>query len=1747
MKNKLSSSLRSLKGLFYSKAGLSIFLTVMFFGLALFVPVPESPSPIDTQTPSPDVKTQETSKEDVLGANNYQQPNIFLSGGENGYTAGGMISLASTDEPAVVISGYKVSGEVEISMYEASEADLISYLIHDKDGKQINKTVDSSKMRFVTSVNHAINTESYAGSKVPLPLKETGVWYLKVKIGSVNADAYVLRSNVGVIAKEEDNQLVYWGQDFRTKRSVPDGTVKLMDLQDSAKQLSMVSFSAEGIAKSPISNLADIALINRSGDVAIIPLNLKYLNGYHSSYKQFGEKQKLTRYFIFTDRPIYKPGDTINFKTILRDDDDARYTIPQGEARVKIFNGYDSEDAEPVFERSYPISADGTINGEYKLPEDQASVGYYNLYVEMPSGEPKNGYYTYGEYSSNSISFDVQHYRKPEFFIDVTSANTVVTAGDKASFTITGSYFSGQPMVSQKVKYTVSAADFYEYQYMSDMEAFGSQVNDDYKYGYWYGDKNVTQGEAVLNTNGEAVIDLDTKMDFNEGKSQVFSISATIEDGSLDPAFSRKNMVVYAGEYGIFRTDLSYGSQVNKQMTLPVALKGVAANTKVSGVTLDAKVKRTNWVSFQELDKKYPTYKEEKEDLPVLKGQTDSQGNASFTFTPTKVGSYTFTVEGQDSRGNLISKVFYSYVSEIDQPYYTDGGNNDLSIATDKQKYEPTDTVRFNIFSQIPDRDVFLTLERGRVDRYQVVRLNGKTGSVDVPLKNSDVPNMYAQVSSFSNSTLDTNQTNIEVSTESKKMVVKVTPDSKTYGPGETVKANILTTDPAGNPISADLALWSVDKAIFELSENRLGDIFKTFWFERYDSTQEAHSLEGILVNQSEGGGGCFAPDTQVLMADGSSRNIQDIKAGEYVLTRSETDSALIKAKVLSTHAVDVSGYMILNGSLRVTAEHILWINNQWKEAGSVQIGDEFTGQDGKQIKVTSVEWQAGKFDVHNLEIEKYHTYFAGGVWVHNQKGTVRTVFKDTSYWNPSIRTDSNGRAQVSFKLPDNLTTWVVAAVASTTDTRVGQTAEEIIVTKDVVVRPILPNIMRTGDEIIVSALVQNFTDQDHTFNTNLQFDAGEVDGADQNDLVIKSDETKQLYWKIKPNTENPKSKLIFSAKVKGDDKLADILTREVPVRPFGFVEKTAVSSEGAKTLGVQLAGDINKEKSSVTLSLSPTILGALPSAMKYLIDYPYGCVEQTTSRLVPAIIAKVNSGLFTESLKDKDINEIVDKGVARLRTLQKGDGGWSWWDSGNSDPFITAYVVEYLVMARDSGVEVEPYILTNAASYLERPSQLNEQTQQSVAVSNEEIIARSYGLAMMGKLTPIRVYDFENLSPDVLAMAVIANFKNGVADPQGNGLNKLISMAQTQGDSVFWKGGSRLNFGSDDASTAMAIRAILIAGGDREIAVKGARYLSRNRKFDYWSNTFATSQVIRALVELSKTGEELTPNYAYTVSLDGKQISKGSVNSSRQVIKDITIPVADIKEGSNLSITQDGEGQIYSTLLTSQFHTDRDAKAVSNGLSIRREYVNEKGSEYSLGVGDTAIVKLHVSGLNAQENYGVINDELPSGMIPINESFKNEQYGQTDYSYYTTFDVTNREITENGMVLSLYRMPKGENTYTYKARVVNEGVFIVPPATVSLMYVPEINGRTDAQTVVIDKESKYTPRVELPKVLTKNWVVISIVVLLVALVGIGGFIARRKGLTFAKLKEKIFKKVPQDNSQKNNPQPPTPLPPVAK
>jgi uncharacterized protein YfaS (alpha-2-macroglobulin family) len=353
-------------------------------------------------------------------------------------------------------------------------------------------------------------------------------------------------------------------------------------------------------------------------------------------------------------------------------------------------------------------------------------------------------------------------------------------------------------------------------------------------------------------------------------------------------------------------------------------------------------------------------------------------------------------------------------------------------------------------------------------------------------------------------------------------------------------------------------------------------------------------------------------------------------------------------------------------------------------------------------------------------------------------------------------------------------------------------------------------------------------------------------------------------------------------------------------------------------------------------------------------------------------------------------------------------------------------------------------------------------------------------------------------LEPDLLSMAIMAKAKRGQTDHQA--LQTLLNQSQEQSGGVFWQASDLDRFGSKEASTAMAMRALLAAGGSRDFAAQGAKYLLRVRKTHYWGNTYGTVQVIRALTQLVKSGYELNPNYSYQVKLDDQTIRQDQVQGNNP-INDLDIDLDQVgKSGSTVSITRQGQGQLYSTLRVKQFITSKQGGAESNGVSLERSYVNQDGSS-QLKVGDEVTVKLTVSGLRGGGNYGVIRDYLPAGLIPVNKALKNEQKQGDDYSYRV-----HQETRDDGMVLSLWQVNQGKHVYTYQARVINAGEFTAPPARFKLMYAPEFNALSDVKQVKIGKASERKfglDQLPTDQDGTINWIKLGLQIF-VTLVGVG-------------------------------------------
>jgi uncharacterized protein YfaS (alpha-2-macroglobulin family) len=1594
---------------------------------------------------------------------------MYFTSGQYTYSDGGVLAQSSRSEPSLQLNSHQLKGDVAIAVYEATIEDIIGHVLHDAKGQRYARGFDYSQRTKITDSQIQVTSSN---TSISLPTTGSGVWYVTANHASsgVQAGTFLVRSSQGTIVKEGENSFIIWTQDFQTGKSVAGASVELLDLTGSLRTVSSGTTNAEGILELPYQPEVDIAVTRVDDERSIVPINIEsfYEADINSYYKRFREKTIDTKIFSFTDRPLYQPGDTIYFKSILRRDDDARYSLPSGMVTVKIFSDWKEDSL--LFEKRYPISSAGSIDGEFKLPADAPATENYRLSLSLDNNQKIDRWN--GSYSTY---FSVAYYRKPDYFLTAAIDKLEYIAQDEIAVQLAGEYFSGPPLAGANAKYRVTASEFYDWEFEN---SFAQELDNNL---YWYGyGEELAAGEVTLDELGKGVIRYATPKT-QKNSDRVYSVEIEYLDSSGNPSLERKQVLVRAAQFGVYRSgEYQYSFQKGQNISLPLRLIPVKNSQNVTANrTLIIEGVRSHWEEQpREAGQKYPRYTEIKKPLQAQTIKTNAQGAATLTLRAEEAGSHEFTVSATDTLGNEISKKFYVYVSDSDSGSFTrTDSEQNLSVTTDKSSYQPENAARIMISSADADRDVLLSIERARTDRYQVVSMKGRSSTVNIPLKENDMPNQFAVASTFSSERFFENTAKVVVSPDRRKMNISLKPDREEYGPGDTVTVDVTATDTNGRPVQGELTLWTVDKSLFELASTNLGKIFETFWNERYHSAPTTHSLKGISSTGAEGGG-CFTAETPVLLPDRSEKPISKVQVGDEVMTRaSDSDSTLVTAKVTAVHETETTGVLIINGTLRVTLEHVLWVNNGWQQADAIQIGDTLTDSTGTAVRVESIEWLAGAQTVYNLTVENQHTYFAGGVYVHNEKGVSRTVFKDTAYWNPRVITDEKGKATVRFKLPDNLTTWMITGVGANSATVVGQAQAEIKVGKAVVVRPIVPNILRSGDTVTLAALIHNFTDTERTFSVKFAAPSSTVADPLDKQLTIAPRRSLEVGWEVAVG-EGATEKITFAATASDDESKSDAITLELPIVPYGFMRESVFVGNGALTQTIALDPTIDRSRSELQVFLSPTLLGTLPAGMEYLLQYPYGCVEQTTSSLVPILVARQHPKLFATALAKSDVEKKLAKGVERLSRLQTAEGGWGWWHEGKSDPFITAYVYENLLLAKQQGVKLPSEMIERVERYAQ--SMLGMTKQQHELVTIEYILALQSG----GKNARPQLVT-AGLPSDLLALAVITNVRNGYTNTSTNGVQTLIAQAQETGAELSWSTSSTTRFASTESTTALASRALLIAGADRELAEKAARGLMRRRQQQYWGNTFGTAQVIRAITDLYSSGGESKPSYAYALKLNDRTITTSQVTSATTVLEPISIPLVEAQDATaRVELTQTGEGQLYSTIIAKQFITDRAAKPENKGLQVTREYINEKGREYSLGVGDLVTVKIEVSGIPAVREYLVVEDILPAGLIAIDQNRENTGNRNQFGSFY---DGAHREITREGITLS-GPATGTTHSFSYQARVLVKGTFYTPPATASMMYTPEISGHSGAEVIAIEQEARVVRSLPLEQQL-ESWI----------------------------------------------------------
>ncbi len=1414
----------------------------------------------------------------------------------------------------------------------------------------------------------------------PLP---PGVYYLVLSSPDIRDKAYaqqglplvVTRTNL--VLKHGPKDLLVWATDLMSGQPLESVPLKVYD---GAGNMVMEGLtSAEGVWRGQFAEPRDVwsplIVVGGSGESLTVAAST-WSAGIDPWEFSLSSESWLAPYigYFYTDRPIYRPGQTVHFKGIVRADDDARYSLPNiGPLRVTVSDPL----GQQFYSQTLEVSDLGTVYGSLTLDENAPTGTYWINATPAGAADASPDRYKQAP-PSFGTTFQVAEYRKPEYEISVAANQPEYVQGDRIEVTVLAKYYFGAPVANAKVRWNVVAQPyFFQWQ--------GQGWYDFHDWDYWTpeetGARVVASGEGT--TDAEGRFSLAVPADLSKfTMSQTFSIEATVTDVNGQEVSGRTAVPVHKGEFYIGLAPKSYIGVVGK----PAEVSAITVNPKgepVPNVPLTVIFSLRDWYSVQEKGPDGGFYWTTRfKDTPVFTQTltTDGEGKALASFVPPEGGSYRVLALGRDARGNEVRSATYLWVSGGVDEYvsWRVENNNRLELIADKKSYTPGETAHILIPSPFQGPvAALLTVERAGILSHRVLTLQSNSEQVDIPITEDLIPNAYVSVVLVKGkgatepfASFRVGYVALQVSAAEKHLTIRVTPDrAGIYGPRETAQFAVETLDANGNGVPAEVSLALVDASVLALAQRPGPDIMDFFYRKRGLGIQTAASLT-------------------VAVAEREAEPPAEGKGG-----------------------------------------------------GGAE----------------------------------------GGL-------TARTYFPDTAYWEPALRTDSQGKATITVNLPDSLTTWRMVADGATANTQVGSSTSDIVVTKPLLVRVVAPRFFVIGDKPELAAIVHNNTDQNVQVQVQMDARGGQTGFGRSETVDVPAKGLRKLTWS---GTVGADEAITVSVRATGGG-LEDAIALTLPVYHFTTPEVVATAGEvpaGEQRVEiVQLPDVYEPSQGDLTVRVDPSLVAGMKEALGYLEHFPYECAEQTVSRFLPNVAAWQayrRLGVRNAELEAK-LPDLVAVGLQKLYAAQNMDGGWGWWYTEESHPYITAYVLLGLNEARRAGFGVDTSVMERGVRYLK--SSLDVASVKDSTAANQQ----AFMLYVLGELgegdtaRSVALFDKRHLLGQY-GKAFLAVALQAAGDAHAGQVRTLI--AELTGQAILSATGAhweeaeadRYLMNTDVRSTAIVLRTLVRLAPDNALLPNAVRWLMAARQDGRWGTTQENAWALMALTDYAATTGELEGEYRYQVGLNGKRVLAGEVRPEnvdapqmirvplRNLLKDVGNRI--ILERSPLASGQAEKGALYYSAALKYYLPVEQVSPLNRGVIVMRQYTlaDDPTQEIAAAkVGDIIRVKLTVIAPSSL-HYLVVEDPIPAGTEAVDTSLRTtsqlleqpqfRKTGENDVWGWWIFSHT--EVRDEKVALFATTVPAGTYEYTYLLRASVPGEFLVMPAVAYEMYFPETFGRS--------------------------------------------------------------------------------------
>jgi TonB-dependent SusC/RagA subfamily outer membrane receptor len=650
-----------------------------------------------------------------------------------------------------------------------------------------------------------------------------------------------------------------------------------------------------------------------------------------------------------------------------------------------------------------------------------------------------------------------------------------------------------------------------------------------------------------------------------------------------------------------------------------------------------------------------------------------------------------------------------------------------------------------------------------------------------------------------------------------------------------------------------------------------------------------------------------------------------------------------------------------------------------------------------------------------------------GVVVITTNTRSIRNKFRDYAFWQPELFTNKNGTVKFEVEYPDNVTGWQTYVLAMDKYRRMGKSFSFVQSFKPLMAQISLPQFLLEGDSVEIIGKSLNYSPEQYLLKANFQINGTTLPeheiklnskGSDieRYNLVAKLSDTLEAGYHIQSKTG-----------------FQDLEEKKIPIFPVGSLEAKGQfwMLEGDTTVGFKPPFG----EGSIECYAENNTLGVLLEEIEYLKEYPYYCMEQTASKL---------SGLLTEKKIREQLHEKFDGEktiqllITKLQKNQSFEGGWSWWEDGRPNLFITQYVVHALLPIRSEGM-IETNI-RNGLLYLQNqlPTLAKADLLSTLSVMSEAKHVINYQI-WLDKIA----YDSLNIHQQWQYIKVMQeqqmDYSDKLKEVMGKGIWTLLGGVHWGNETLQW-------YNDEEITTVLAFEVLRKEKNQEKTLHAIAQYFLEQRKNGCWRNTVASASIVSALLpyvlEENKNFEEPA-----MIKIAG---------DTSFIIKEYPFKVIMKNTGMNeIQISKSGGGLTYLTLYQQDWN--KNPQTDSSNFRIRSHFERNGQRINHLTSGEKIEMIVEVEAL-MEANYAMIEIPIPAGC-----TYASKIQDRWD---------THREYLKNKVLLFSEEISKGVHRYEVDLETRYSGDFTINPTKVSLMYFPTFEGNNGLKSVHISEEN---------------------------------------------------------------------------